>query len=305
MKAVSQTFTDRLKWLDRSVYLVEQIIVSVAAIMMTTTVTLDIVFRALKGQRTEPFNSTLNLFGLFAKGSGEDLPFAILPMLALLLVPFGLGWAVYASLHRGESKHKLALKSGLHWMLGAIIASIVIYQTPSSYVCACLAIIFGLVAFKSVSGSSSKQVLISMITLLIAWGSFSLPQDYIWSQELSLILLAWVAFLGASMATFQNKHIQISALAGVIPVPLKPYIRPLGLVVTAIFTTYLTMSLWGSVFGEKGSWSSGEVRPATGLPAWIILFSGICAFTLISIRSLCYGVAGFLDPKQPSEEVAH
>ena len=135
-----------------------------------------------------------------------------------------------------------------------------------------------------------------VLTGLVAWASLSLPQGYIWSQELSLILLAWVAFLGASMATFQNKHIQISALAGLIPRNLKPYVRPLGLIITSLFCAYITTSLSMSVFGDKGSFMSGEVRPATGIPAWVILFSGVVSFGLITVRSFAYGIWGVLHP---------
>lgn len=293
-----------LKNFDSGIFKLEQMIVSIAAIMMTTTVFLDIIFRSLKGQQSEPFASIMSGFGLLATPA-EGLPFALSSPLVLLVFPFILGWAVYASLHRGEEKvFSRAVLNGIFWMFGGLFASIIILNTASAWVCLGLTLLVGVLSFRSVS-ELIPRIQIAALTILISWGCLFLNQDYIWSQELSLILLAWVAFVGASMATFQNKHIQISALAGVVPVKIKPYIRPLGLIATSFFCIYLTLSLSGDVFGENGSWSSGERRPATGMPAWVILLSGIYAFGMISIRSLCYGISGLIDPQPPTQEINH
>ena len=98
------------------------------------------------------------------------------------------------------------------------------------------------------------------------------------------------------MATYQHKHIQISALAKLIPDSKKALVAGIGLIMTALFCLYVDVLLFESVFGEKGSFQSQEVRPATGLPAWIILASGIVAFTLMSLRSFTYGLYTLLYP---------
>lgn len=293
-----------LRRLDRLIFNLEQRLVTIAALLMTSTVCLDIVYRSLKGQQSEPFVSLMTLFGVFGEQS-EGLPTSFRVPLTLVLVPFAIGWAAYASLHRGEEDNlKRAWIHGLIWSAGGYLSAMLIYILSSKYVCVLLALgVGGITSFK-VNGFERSINLI--LTLLIAWGAFSLPQGYIWSQELSLILLAWVAFLGASMATFQNKHIQISALAGIIPNKLKPYIRPAGLIATSLFAAYIASSLIMSVFGNKGTFSSGETRPATGIPAWVILFSGVIAFTMITLRSLAYGVWCVLHPEdQPEEEIEH
>ena len=301
---MSDSSISGLRRLDKVIFNLEQRLVTIAALLMTSTVCLDIVYRSLKGQQSEPFVSLMTLFGVFGEQS-EGLPTNIRVPLTLILVPFSIGWAVYASLHRGEEDNlKRAWIHGLLWSVGGYLSAMLIYILSSKYVCVLLALgVGGITSFK-VNGFERSINLI--LTLLIAWGALSLPQGYIWSQELSLILLAWVAFLGASMATFHNKHIQISALAGILPNRLKPYIRPAGLIATSLFTAYIASSLIISVFGDKGTFSSGETRPATGIPAWVILFSGVIAFTMITLRSLAYGIWCLLHPEdQSEEEVGH
>lgn len=301
---MSENHTSLLKRVDQLCFSLEQRLVTIAALLMTTTVCLDIVYRSLNGQQSQPFVSLLSLFGAVGEVN-PDLETRLAPAIALFVVPFALGWAVYASLHRGESDNtKKAIIHGLLWSVGAYVFAVMIYALPSCYVCMLLSLfIGGLISYRS---TGAEQIINAILTLLVAWGSLSLPQGYIWSQELSLILLAWVAFLGASMATYQNKHIQISALAGLIPASLKPYIRPLGLIATSLFTAYIATSLTMSVFGDKGSFASGETRPATGIPAWVILFSGVIAFTLITLRSFAYGIWGFMHPnEQETEELSH
>ena len=298
--ALSEQNSSSLRRLDRLIFNLEQRLVTIAAILMTTSVCLDIIYRSLKGQQSEPFVTVMNLFGVIGEPS-TGLEVSYHPVMTLIVVPFFFGWAVYASLHRGEEgSANTALKHGGGWTIGALITAVLIYQLQSRYVCLLLVLIIGSIV--SYQSAGLERIVNCGLTGLVAWASLSLPQGYIWSQELSLILLAWVAFLGASMATFQNKHIQISALAGLIPSNLKPYVRPFGLIITSIFCAYITTSLTMSVFGDKGSFMSGEVRPATGIPAWVILFSGVISFGLITARSFAYGIWGLLHPDQQTEE---
>jgi TRAP-type C4-dicarboxylate transport system permease small subunit len=69
-----------------------------------------------------------------------------------------------------------------------------------------------------------------------------------------------------------------------------------------MFSAYIATSLSFSVFGDKGSFTSGEVRPATGIPAWVILFSGVVSFSLITVRSFAYGIWALKHPEEQSEE---
>jgi TRAP-type C4-dicarboxylate transport system permease small subunit len=298
-----------LRTLDRSIYQVEQWIVTIAACLMTLTVSLDILYRALKGQSSFPLGEAFTLFGLLeAEGASQSADtLSLSPFVAFIIFSFGLGWTVYLARHRGEEG---AQRAGLKWggvsLVGIYLFCVFVRNAPSSWVCGVLiATMGGAGGFASLRAGRGRLSAITFVsTGLGVWVCRGLPQDYIWSQELSLILLAWVAFLGGSMATYQNKHIQISALAKAIPERYRPWVRPVSLFATALFSAYLATLLSINVFGEKGSFFSGEIRPATQLPAWLILTSAVIAFSLISARGFFYSILTFMNPHDPPQEEA-
>ena len=278
--------------------------------VMTVTVCLDITHRALMSQQSEHFLSLIHLFGLLERHISTTTTSDISPILTLLGAPWVIGWAVYASQHRGEERVAArAARHGVLWIVGALVGALALYHVPSSLICAALGVASGIFI-----GARDRTLLTRPLTLLgliayqgcVIYLSLQAPRDYIWSQELSLILLAWVAFLGSSMATHLHKHIQIKAFFGLYPERFKPYVIAYGLFLTALFAAYLTLSLGYSVFGESGSFYSGERRPATKIPGWVILFSGVVSFALICARSLFYAIMIIRDPSEaPRDGESH
>ena len=305
-----------LRRLDALIYAIEQTLVTFAASVMVITVTLDILSRALQGVQSEPSLTLLSLAGLLPSRlpAGVTATSSLLaPALAALSV-FGFGWAAAASRLReaaagGEPPAQgAALKAGLIALLTSYVLCVIVYQAPSWAVCAGLSLLgLGAVALSALrAGAHGAAGGLAVGALVSAWLASKLPQDYIWSQELSLILLAWVAFVGGSMATYQHKHIEISALAKVIPAKARPWVRPVSLLVTALFSGYVAALMGISAFGPMGSLASGEVRPATGIPSWVILLAGVTSFGMIALRSFAYGVMLFLDPRAlPEKEQSH
>jgi TRAP-type C4-dicarboxylate transport system permease small subunit len=230
-----------LRPLDAFIYQIEQNIVTFAALIMTSSVTLDIIFRALKGQSTQPAQSILSLFGLIPITQATPNPsWAIGPPLLFGGMMFGLGWAVYAARQREltqELDQRKALQVGLATLVGSWILCMFILHLSSWIVCCLLFSLAGIWWIKrAYDQKNSLQIALRVgLSGYGIWLSQWTPQDYIWSQELSLILLAWMAFLGSSMATYQHKHIQISALSKLIPSSKKVYVTSLGLIITALF----------------------------------------------------------------------
>ena len=90
--------------------------------------------------------------------------------------------------------------------------------------------------------------------------------------------------------------------AKLIPEAYRARAESTGLILTGLFAGYLMISLFGSVFGPMGSYHSGEVRPSTGIPAWVILFSGVVSFTMITARSFAYGARALNSPSSPTQD---
>lgn len=294
-----------LRRVDAVIFELEKMIVTVSAIAMVTTVSLDILFRALKGLQSRPLIDLFSLFGLISPLPDIPLEQSLSSFIIFILFSYGFGWGVYRSAHRGEEgAPQAAHKTGALSLVAVIALCVVVRYVPSWLVCGALSVVGGgsaaLILWRQ--GLQQHAGLSLVGGLISAWFCRALPQDYIWSQELSLILLAWLAFVGGSMATYQHKHIEISALSKLIPQSLSPWVRPSSLMATGLFSAYVCALLAESAFGATGSYVSGEVRPATQIPTWIILLSGVFAFGMIALRSIGYSVAAFLNPSSLAEQ---
>jgi TRAP-type C4-dicarboxylate transport system permease small subunit len=68
------------------------------------------------------------------------------------------------------------------------------------------------------SGWVAKLVAFVVVTAIYTYITLNyFPDGYSWSKELSLIMLLWVGFLGASVCAHEGKHIQVGALKRVVP----------------------------------------------------------------------------------------
>ena len=154
-----------------------------------------------------------------------------------------------------------------------------------------------------------RRPLDMVLAIVLAYGGYlacaTLKPGYNWAQELSLILLAWMAFLGGSMATRAGRHIQVDALSKLVPPSLRPWSRAIGLTIATLFCAYLTYLAYRHVFGANGDFHGGEIRPSTRLPAWVIILSAVVSFGLMTIRFGAMSVDAFIHRRMPDQELVH
>lgn len=302
-----------LQRVDDGIFRVERMFVTLAALVMTTTVTLDIIYRSFASGESQLATKLQTVLGWFgAEKTPSQYAFLrdyITPGL-LIGLTFVTGWAIFAAARtRREKRTPAALGAALGALtvVGGYAFVQFVVHTPSKWVC--LSILLAgcgaYIVYAARLGDWGGVALTAVVAGLGGWATQTLPEQYIWSQELSLILLAWMSFLGGSMATRAERHITVDALGRLIPKALRPYSRALGLLVTATFCVYMTYLAYEHVFGPQGDYSLGEKRPATQIPAWTIILSVIVAFALMSARFLARAVDAFLNPKQPERELTH
>lgn len=302
-----------LQLIDDGIYRVERTFVTLAALLMTVTVTLDIIYRSFATQESQLSKKLQTMLGWFgaekSQSQYEMLRDYVSPAL-LIGLTFVTGWAIFSATRTRREK---ATPAGLGMAVGA--ASVVagyafvqfVVKVPSKWVCMILLLV-GCAAYVlyAIREADWPGVLLTAIVAVMgSWGALQMPAQYIWSQELSLILLAWMAFIGASMATRAERHITVDALGRLIPKSLRPYSRALGLLATAIFCMYMTYLSYEHVFGPTGDYALGEKRPSTQIPAWTIILSVLVAFVLMSGRFLAKAIDGFINPKVPEQELTH
>jgi len=61
------------------------------------------------------------------------------------------------------------------------------------------------------------------------------PAGLPWAQRLSLCLLLWVGFLGASIATFQARHVKIESIRNKMPAKIQPLLHIMFVFIATTF----------------------------------------------------------------------
>ena len=108
------------------------------------------------------------------------------------------------------------------------------------------------------------------------------------------------------MATRASRHIQVDALSKVLPGGAQPWARAIGLLVSTLFCAYLTFLAYEHIFSKPaGDFWTGEIRPATRLPAWIIILSALVSFGLMTLRFAALSIDAFVDRRLPEREISH
>jgi len=120
------------------------------------------------------------------------------------------------------------------------------------------------------------------------------PNGLIWSQPFALVLTLWVGFLGASMATHENKHLKVEAVQRHIPPSLRKWVAFASAVATALFCAAL---LWLSIRYVRFNYEEyrstdgqGGLVQGLDMPKWIAFMALPIAFAVMTARFL--GVAG-------------
>ncbi|GIW71794.1 MAG: hypothetical protein KatS3mg102_1336 [Planctomycetota bacterium] len=296
--------------LDARIYALERLLVTACLLAMTTTVTLDIVHRSFSSPRSQIADKLAALWGWIAgpppPAVTQALHQAVAPAV-LAALAFACGWGAFAAArqHAGRpAPRALGAAAGLGAVAGGWALVQLVVHVPSRWVCLGI-VVAGCCGYagRAARRRAPGAVLMALaVGALGGWGCTQLPPDYIWSRELSLVLLTWVAFLGGSMATRDNAHIVVGALARAVPAPLRPWSRALGLLVTTAACAWLTALAVEHIFGPRGDWFSGERRPATGLPAWTITMAALVAFALMTLRFGARALEAFLHPRPPEEK---
>ena len=117
------------------------------------------------------------------------------------------------------------------------------------------------------------------------------PDGYSWSKELSLIMLVWVGFLGASVCAHEGKHIQVGALKRVVPPSMSRWMDALGYIFTAAFCFFL--ALLGYEYAKEALMLEGRFEQ-TNIPDWVATIAVPAAFAMTAIRYIAAAVSSVL-----------
>ena len=107
-----------------------------------------------------------------------------------------------------------------------------------------------------------------------------------WAEPLVRLLVLWVAFLGASLITGENKHIKIDVMSELLPTRWLPYRELILSSACVVVSALMTKASWSYVRME---WSFGGSL-FLGMPTWIGQVILPAGFFLMLCRFLLRGV---------------
>jgi TRAP-type C4-dicarboxylate transport system permease small subunit len=132
------------------------------------------------------------------------------------------------------------------------------------------------------SGWMSKLLAFIVVTAIYVYITLNyFPDGYSWSKELSLIMLLWVGFLGASVCAHEGKHIQVGALKKLVPPSMSRWGDAIGFLVTAGFCFF--MALLGYQYAKEAIMLEGRFEQ-TNVPDWVATIAVPAAFAMTMIR---------------------
>jgi TRAP-type C4-dicarboxylate transport system permease small subunit len=210
--------------------------------------------------------------------------------------------------HRVFERPEGRLSTGLLWLFGrfGVDASPEVVHGPVSLALN-LVLTFGLVLLarrtmtrRHPAGWGRDAAFAAGFTVVLAavvWLLLTLlPNGLPWAVKGCLALVILMGFLGASMATYEKRHLTVEIGEKIWPAALAPGVRRLAAGVTAAFCLLIAFFAFVSVRAYYLQWAE---HPLTALldeslevPKWVALAVIPHAFAMIGLRFLGQAVHG-------------
>jgi TRAP-type C4-dicarboxylate transport system permease small subunit len=261
--------TEQLKRLDRLVYQAERAFVVFALLAMAFAVVIDVVHRAASGDGAKLVDAVAKVTGWF----GPDIE---------------AGSPAYQRLASVTPWLLFGVLTGLGWfgIRTATRPRSLSHARAAAFAAAGVVVLHGLV-----------QLLVRL-----------LPNGLIWSQPFALVLTLWVGFVGASMATYENKHLKVDAMARVIPLGLRKWVAFVSALLTATICfalMYLSIRYVRFNYDEYTSTAGrGGLVQGLDLPKYLAFMALPLSFAIMTLRFLAVAAEALAGRLQDSDPLA-
>ena len=85
-----------------------------------------------------------------------------------------------------------------------------------------------------------------------------------WPEELALLSMIWITFLGSYQVTVEKKHLKMDFLQSKIPTRYQPIMMIISQICVAVFLIFVNMKAYPFI-KQAGSTS----MPVSGIPMWV------------------------------------
>jgi TRAP-type C4-dicarboxylate transport system permease small subunit len=258
------------KRIDHGVYRAERAIVVASLLLMSAVVFLDVVHRSFSGEESKLAMAVAKLAGML----GAEMP-------------------------PGSPAHD-QLSAASPYVLFVGFSALAYFGVRSTRRATPIAA--PIAAAAAVAGVLVAYGLVRLLLVL-------LPNGLTWSQDVALVLTLWVGFVGASMCTYENRHLRVEAAQRFLPQRLRPVVG----FVSGLFTTLFCAGLlWVSIryvgfhyleyLSTKGQ---GNLIPGTVLPKFAGFLALPVAFAFMSVRFFVKSLAALRgELEEPLDPVA-
>lgn len=134
-----------------------------------------------------------------------------------------------------------------------------------------------------------EKIIVVFVSLILLFGcSASVFSRYvfnlslIWTEEISLIAMVWLAYIGASLSVIRRRHLRIEILPQLL---FKKKAQKMMLIIAnvaffgfAVFVTYGTYEM------TMLALRTNQVFAATGISKWVSIAATPVSFSLIAVR---------------------
>ncbi|MBI4510896.1 MAG: TRAP transporter small permease [Deltaproteobacteria bacterium] len=127
------------------------------------------------------------------------------------------------------------------------------------------------------------------LALLIKGILLAFPNGVVWAPPIALSSMLWVGFIGASMATYEKRHLALEMGEKIWPQSVVPIVRGLALVATAGLCIFLLLLACLSIQDHFRGWLVnhlvGNLDP-TPIPRWCVFLIFPYTFVVMILRFL-------------------
>lgn len=127
------------------------------------------------------------------------------------------------------------------------------------------------------------------------------PGGFIWAQKVAMVLMIWIAMIGASIATNDRSHLSLEMGEKLWPPRLLPAVKAFAHGVTTAFCVVAFVVAMKLVFLQHDE--GDPISPAAEwLPTWVAFLVMPYAFLAMAIRFLAQSVTTATGTEAPAEE---
>jgi TRAP-type C4-dicarboxylate transport system permease small subunit len=284
--------------LDDAVFAVERTVVATFLIAMTVMVFLDVIYRQLSSPESKLGGFVAALTGVEDPASRQVIDTYVAPVFGAALGVAVLWFAFWtAERHSGRRlmpvRHAPLVLAVVLAAALALLGWLMVHPNIESthfylllYTLCLGAALLHWTRRRPRGWRVRALMLLLVVTPLFVYAALHyFPRGYSWSKEMSLILLLWVGFFGASICAHEGKHLRMEAFDRLVPPRLMPWVRAGGFLCTAAVCGFLAVLGYEYVFDPvAGAMALGGRFEQTGIPDWLATVCVPVAFAITSLR---------------------